>query len=300
MPPFVRTLPAAFVLLAAAALPRAAAAQEQGDRVCFFEDANFGGRRLCIAVGQRLPDVGPDFNDSFSSVTVPVGVRAIMCEDANFGGRCIRLDRTVADFQQLGPWNDVVSSIAAEAGGPENAGPGFGGPSAPGGPNASAPPPAPPPPASPLPPPRPGYGEYPPPPPPPPRGPGYGSYPPPPPPPRGPGYGNYPPPPPLPRGPGYGSYPPPGPRGPGSDQVCFYEHANYGGRMQCAPVGAAVPSVAPGLNDTFSSVTIPPGVVVLACEDANFGGRCVEFGRSVFLFDSFWNDRISSFRSAPR
>ncbi len=128
MPWFVRAAApaAALLLIAVAALPPPASAQGPGNQVCFYEHADFGGRRMCIAIGQRVPDVGLGFNDMFSSATVPPGVRATMCEDINFGGRCTRLDRTVPNFQALGAWNDIVSSVAAEPIGPPA--PGYGGP----------------------------------------------------------------------------------------------------------------------------------------------------------------------------
>jgi hypothetical protein len=81
--------------------------------------------------------------------------------------------------------------------------------------------------------------------------------------------------------------------------VCFYEHANFAGRSQCTPVGGVVAAVTT-LNDQFSSVTVPPGVIVIACEDGNFSGRCTQFDRPNPSFDSYWNDRISSFRSQRR
>jgi hypothetical protein len=80
------------------------------------------------------------------------------------------------------------------------------------------------------------------------------------------------------------------------DQVCFYEHANFRGRIHCARVGAAVP-VLGSLNDRLSSVHAPPGVVVTACEHSNFRGRCVQYRGSVPSIVDM-NDRISSFRSA--
>jgi hypothetical protein len=261
MPRLVHAAAAAAIVLVGGALPPSpAAAQGLPDQVCFYEHIDFGGRRLCVMAGERVSDVGFALNDTFSSATVPPGLRGFMCEDVNFGGRCTRLDRTVPNFQALGPWNDVVSSVAAEPVGPPP-GAGFGGQ--------------------------------------PPRGPGFGGPPPPPPQER---FGGNPPPPPPPGPPGPpGPLGPPGPRGPGGgDQVCFYEHANFGGRSQCTPVGAVVASVTPALNDQFSSVTMPPGVIVNACEDINFGGRCTQFDRPVPAFDSYWNDRISSFRSQRR
>lgn len=87
-----------------------AAAQGQG--VCFFEHANFQGQRACFAVGQRIPLV--QANDTYSSVQVPPGIRVTICEHQNFGGRCIPIDRTIGNFNEIG-FNDRVSSVAVEA-----------------------------------------------------------------------------------------------------------------------------------------------------------------------------------------
>lgn len=106
---------AACGLAALALLPEPAAAQNRGRAACFFEHADFAGRRMCIGPGQRVPYVGEALNDRFSSVSVPAGMRVVMCEDINFGGRCLELDESVRDFRALDRWNDRVSSIAAEA-----------------------------------------------------------------------------------------------------------------------------------------------------------------------------------------
>ena len=51
--------------------PAAAQGQAQGQAgACFFEHANFQGRRMCFAIGQRVPMVDPSMNDQFSSVQV--------------------------------------------------------------------------------------------------------------------------------------------------------------------------------------------------------------------------------------
>jgi len=82
--------------------------------------------------------------------------------------------------------------------------------------------------------------------------------------------------------------------------VCFYEHAHFGGWQVCAPAGAVVPRLASDDNDQFSSVRVPSGLAVTFCEHINFGGRCQTLtGDSAFL-GNWWNDRISSFRIASR
>jgi Peptidase inhibitor family I36 len=80
-------------------------------------------------------------------------------------------------------------------------------------------------------------------------------------------------------------------------QVCFYEHDHYRGERYCAPVGAAVPWVGDRLNDKFSSLQMPRGVVVTVCRDRNFGSTCTSFRNDVDFFPPGWNDTISSFRS---
>lgn len=98
-----------------------AAAQGQA-AACFFEHANFQGRRMCFNVGQRVPMVDPSMNDKVSSVQVPPGVQVTICEHANFAGRCVPIDRTVTNLSDVG-FNDRVSSVSVEAG---RAGPGPG------------------------------------------------------------------------------------------------------------------------------------------------------------------------------
>lgn len=118
-------------------------AAAQGQSVaCFYEHANFQGRRMCVSTGQRVPLVDPLMNDHLSSVQVQPGLRVTMCEHANFGGRCIPVERSIANLVEIG-LNDKVSSIAVEAahigpggpgGRPQFDGPGrpreFGGPPA--------------------------------------------------------------------------------------------------------------------------------------------------------------------------
>ncbi|MBI3434408.1 MAG: peptidase inhibitor family I36 protein [Proteobacteria bacterium] len=89
-----------------------ASAQAAAGGVCFFEHINYEGRPYCIAPGQSVPNVG-GFNDQFSSVNIPPGVRVRMCEHANFTGRCITLDRPTPNFVAIG-FNDIVTAVAAD------------------------------------------------------------------------------------------------------------------------------------------------------------------------------------------
>ena len=80
------------------------------------------------------------------------------------------------------------------------------------------------------------------------------------------------------------------------ERVCFYQHDDFRGRAFCAPVGAEVPQV-DGANDTFSSMSAPPGVEVTACEHVYFRGDCIRLRGSNPSLGRAWNDRISSFSS---
>jgi hypothetical protein len=82
--------------------------------------------------------------------------------------------------------------------------------------------------------------------------------------------------------------------------VCFYEDADFQGFEFC---GGGVRNLPPGINDTFSSVRISPGLAVTMCEHADFGGRCITLRHSVrnfaYLDGGFWNDVVSSFYVSP-
>lgn len=84
---------------------------ERGPRgdVCFYEHANYQGRRFCAPVGAAVPAVGPEFNDIFSSMQIPPGVTVTVCRDNDFQGPCRRYSGDV-DFVGDG-WNDMISSF---------------------------------------------------------------------------------------------------------------------------------------------------------------------------------------------
>lgn len=110
-----RYAPLLFVLaLMAAAVPLAPAAQAQrGPSVCFYRDSGFRGPTYCIRPGDRVKFVGGKYNDKFSSVRIPRGVKATMCHDANFKGVCMTFDNSVSNFSIL-LFNDVISSVSAQ------------------------------------------------------------------------------------------------------------------------------------------------------------------------------------------
>jgi hypothetical protein len=115
-------------LVAATFFPGVPALAQGGAAACFYEHVNFHGWRMCIRAGQSVPVLDPSMNNQFSSVQVQPGARVTMCEGANFRGRCIPVDRSIANFVDIG-FNDKVSSVAAEL--PGRGGPGIVGPGGP-------------------------------------------------------------------------------------------------------------------------------------------------------------------------
>ena len=83
-------------------------------------------------------------------------------------------------------------------------------------------------------------------------------------------------------------------------EVCFFQHYSYGGSKMCASIGRArvdyIEIRDAGLNDQFSSVTVPRGVRVTAYEHAGLGGDSRIFTEDNPRFgDINFNDIISSF-----
>lgn len=78
-------------------------------QVCFYEHDNYRGRRHCAPVGARVPWVGRNDNDKFSSLQVPRGVTVTVCRDRDFRGPCTSFRGDVDFFK--GDWNDTISSF---------------------------------------------------------------------------------------------------------------------------------------------------------------------------------------------
>jgi hypothetical protein len=88
--------------------------RRDGLEVCFFEHAEFRGRRFCLGVGESRRNLGDTpFNDMISSVSVPPSLRTTLCEHSEFRGRCMTFDRSVENFGSIG-FNDAVSSVTVE------------------------------------------------------------------------------------------------------------------------------------------------------------------------------------------
>lgn len=84
-------------------------ARRDRGQVCFYEHAQYRGRRFCAPVGRAVSWVGRSNNDVFSSLEMPRGVRVTVCRDRNFRGPCKSFRGDVDFFG--GGWNDTISSF---------------------------------------------------------------------------------------------------------------------------------------------------------------------------------------------
>lgn len=77
-------------------------------RVCFFENANYGGASLCADADSSW--IGTAWNDRASSVKVQAGYQAQLYRDVNYGGGFVTVTGDVADLAANG-FNDQTSSF---------------------------------------------------------------------------------------------------------------------------------------------------------------------------------------------
>lgn len=79
--------------------------------VCFYEDVNFQGARICLKTGYKASDLRRNgWNDRISSVAVGARARAVLFEDVLLGGAKLTLNSSNSDLRDLG-WNDRASSL---------------------------------------------------------------------------------------------------------------------------------------------------------------------------------------------
>ncbi len=271
------------------------------NRVCFFEHADFRGRRLCARIGENLRRMPPGWNDRVSSFRIGSNANVQVCENNRYAGRCRVYSR---DRAYVGDrWNDRISSfrVTRQGGGEPPDGPvgrnraclfehadfrgrricgrvGEAFQRMPQGWNNRV---------SSL---RIGQGvsvqvcensRF--------RG-------------RCRDYG---------RDRNYvgdrwndrissfrivSNRPRPGTGDLARNEACFFEHADFRGRELCARVGDASRRMPPGWNDRISSVRLGRNAEVQVCERNRFGGRCRTYTRDRPYVGDRWNDRISSFR----
>jgi len=84
-------------------------------QVCFFENVNYAGDKLCVRTGRRVANLIPSgWNDRISSVAVGQGARASIFEDVRLGGAQLNLTASNPDLRKNG-WNDRASSLRVRA-----------------------------------------------------------------------------------------------------------------------------------------------------------------------------------------
>jgi hypothetical protein len=81
------------------------------DRICIYEDVNFGGRSQCWDVdGEERNLSGSGWNDRVSSIRIYGRARVELYRDADYRGGRLRLDRDTPDLGAMN-WDDQVSSF---------------------------------------------------------------------------------------------------------------------------------------------------------------------------------------------
>lgn len=81
------------------------------DRICVYEDANYGGRSQCWNIDEEEENLsGAGWNDRISSVRVFGRARVEFYRDSRYRGEQIRLSRDTPDLGALN-WGDQISSF---------------------------------------------------------------------------------------------------------------------------------------------------------------------------------------------
>ena len=81
------------------------------DRICVYEDVNYGGRSQCWNADEEERNLnGRGWNDRISSIRVYGRARVEIYRDADFHGGRIRLDRDTPDLGTIN-WSDQISSF---------------------------------------------------------------------------------------------------------------------------------------------------------------------------------------------
>ena len=91
---------------------------------------------------------------------------------------------------------------------------------------------------------------------------------------------------------GGGGAPPPSP---GTDEVCFYDQANYTGPHVCYGIGT-YNVLPPAQNDKLTSVELRGAAHVRLCQGPNMGPFCRDLTASETQLGPYLNNDVSSFR----
>src|SRR5436190_825653 len=80
--------------------------------VCFYEDANFGGRYFCSPTGSSMTQVAN--NDRISSIRIFGDAVATVYRDSNFRGQSKVIDSSMNNLRSVG-FNDRISSFQIDS-----------------------------------------------------------------------------------------------------------------------------------------------------------------------------------------
>jgi hypothetical protein len=80
--------------------------------VCFYEDANFGGRYFCSSTGSSMTQVAN--NDQISSIRIFGDAVATVYRDSNFRGQSKVITSSVNNLRSVG-FNDRISSFQVDS-----------------------------------------------------------------------------------------------------------------------------------------------------------------------------------------
>jgi hypothetical protein len=99
-------------LMAGLASPAAAQRWDETPRVgaCFYKDADYRGRRFCVAAGDEVDRLPYGLDDEISSIRIFGRAEVTIFRDDDFRGRSTRFTDDVRDLQYE-RWNDTVSSV---------------------------------------------------------------------------------------------------------------------------------------------------------------------------------------------
>ncbi len=93
-------------------------AEFHDDGVCFYEDANFQGRAICIADGGRQTDLSKVLNNwagRISSVKIVGQSQAVVFADADFKGALLTITRDITDLSHYRllrrTWDNQITSL---------------------------------------------------------------------------------------------------------------------------------------------------------------------------------------------
>ena len=76
--------------------------------MCFYENANYGGRSLCARPGDSYSQLG-SLDNAISSISIEGDIEVQVCENSDFSGRCAIL--TTSQPRLTGAINDIISSF---------------------------------------------------------------------------------------------------------------------------------------------------------------------------------------------